>query len=87
MAYKIVLDKNVEKNLDRLEKRNRYFFRRIIEGINNLSSHPFSGKSLVGDKKGYFSLRVGDYRIIYAINHTQQVIQILDISHRREVYR
>ena len=34
-----------------------------------------------------FRARVGDYRIIYAFDLEQNVIHLLAIGHRREIYR
>ncbi len=42
------------------------------------------GKPLQGDLKGMWSLRVGDWRVIYEISGEQ--VRILRIGHRREVY-
>jgi len=35
----------------------------------------------------FYRVRVGDYRIIYAIDDERKMVKILDIGHRREVYR
>jgi len=43
------------------------------------------GKPLQKDFKGLWSLRVGDWRVIYEISGEQ--IRILRIGHRREVYQ
>ncbi len=32
-------------------------------------------------------LRVGDYRIIYTIDPEQNIIHLLGVGHRREIYR
>lgn len=32
-------------------------------------------------------IRVGDYRIIYSINDADRIIKILDIGHRKDIYR
>ena len=32
-------------------------------------------------------IRVGDYRVIYEIDDTQQTVTVLHIGHRRDVYR
>ena len=32
-------------------------------------------------------LRVGDYRIIYAFDAEQNIIHLLGVGHRREIYR
>ena len=34
-----------------------------------------------------FRLRVGDYRIIYTFDPAQNVIHLLAVGHRREIYR
>ncbi len=35
----------------------------------------------------FFRIRIGDYRIIYAIDDSHSIVKILDMGHRREVYR
>ncbi len=42
------------------------------------------GKPLRATLKGYWKLRVGDYRVVYLI-HCEEVI-ILVVCHRKEVY-
>jgi mRNA interferase RelE/StbE len=32
-------------------------------------------------------IRVGDYRVIYEINDKERLLTILDIGHRRDIYR
>ena len=34
-----------------------------------------------------FRIRVGDYRIVYAVDDTEDVVLIARIAHRRDVYR
>lgn len=54
-----------------------------LDGCNNPRQY---GKSLVGDKKGYWRYRVGSYRIIAEIDDMRVRIGIINIAHRREVY-
>ncbi len=35
----------------------------------------------------YLSKAVGDYRVIYEIDEDQKRVNVLRVSHRREVYR
>ena len=42
-------------------------------------------KALAGEWQGYFRLRVGDYRIIFAISSDE--ITIARVRHRSEAYR
>jgi mRNA-degrading endonuclease RelE of RelBE toxin-antitoxin system len=43
------------------------------------------GRALRGTLRGLWSLRVGDYRIIYTIAGDE--VYVLKIGHRREAYR
>lgn len=86
MNYLIKLAKEAESDLDRLEVSDRKIFRRIIVKIESLMENPYDGKPLVGNHKGEFSLRVGNYRIIYTIDHIDCIIYILTVKHRKHVY-
>ena len=60
---------------------------RLFEAaFEQLSTDPYSGKSLVGELKGYWSYRIGQFRIIYSIRKTEIIIEALRVQHRREVY-
>lgn len=45
------------------------------------------GKPLLGVLDGLHSARRGDYRIIYEIHESEQVVLIHRVQHRRDVYR
>ena len=45
----------------------------------------FSDYRLAGSDR--FRLRVGDYRIIYAIDVAKNEVHLLSVGHRREIYR
>jgi mRNA interferase RelE/StbE len=45
------------------------------------------GRPLTGDRKGLWRYRVGDYRIIAAIEGERFVVLVVSVGHRREVYR
>ncbi|MFB2978067.1 type II toxin-antitoxin system RelE/ParE family toxin [Microseira sp. BLCC-F43] len=32
-------------------------------------------------------MRIGDYRVIYEIDDTQQIVTVLHVGNRRDVYR
>lgn len=62
--------------------------RKIVETIQALANdpRPVACKKLAGRDAAY-RLRVGDYRIVYAVNDREVVVEIIKIGHRREVYR
>ena len=45
------------------------------------------GKPLRGQLEGRFSARRGEFRLIYRIFDDRVVVQVIHISHRRDVYR
>ena len=45
------------------------------------------GHPLTGDLKGLWRYRIGDYRIIAAIEEQRFVVLVVSVGHRREVYR
>ena len=59
----------------------------IEKNLIDTKNPRFHGKGLSGDKSGYWRYRVGDYRIIADIRDDEIVIIIVEIGHRREVYR
>ncbi len=45
------------------------------------------GKMLRGDKGGLWRFRIGDYRAICKIEEERLLVLVLDVGHRREIYR
>ena len=69
------------------KKLHQGFQNRILPKLFALEEHPrpFGTKKLADSN--FYRLRVGDYRIIYSVDDPRKIIKILDIAHRREVYR
>ena len=83
MAYKITYKKSVFRDVNRIDKSR---IKKIIDKLEKkLKNDPLSGKALEGEFKGLFRLRVGDYRIIYAV--LPEEVLVLRIAHRKESYR
>lgn len=45
------------------------------------------GKSLTANRSGQWRYRIGDYRIIAQIQDDKVLILILEVGHRREIYK
>lgn len=85
--YSIELAKSVEKALEDIFKSDRKLYGRLISAIEELSQKPYLGKKLKSTLKGDYSLRVGSYRIIYAIHNKKLIIYIIDLGYRRDIYK
>ncbi|MBI2619866.1 MAG: type II toxin-antitoxin system RelE/ParE family toxin [Ignavibacteriales bacterium] len=85
MPMGVELTTRAVKDLDALKRARPQVFQRVVNKIATLQESPEVGKRLVGPLKGMWSLRVGDYRIIYEVGKT--VVVVLTVNHRKEVYR
>ncbi|MBI3552936.1 MAG: type II toxin-antitoxin system RelE/ParE family toxin [Elusimicrobia bacterium] len=72
------------EDLPSLNRDIKARLRRAIEARLTRAPEDY-GKPLVGNLKGYWSLRVGDCRIVYIIEATK--VKIIQISDRRDAYR
>lgn len=85
--YNIFFTRDARKEYEYLYKTNRAIFDRVRAAIQGIADDPSQGKQLRLSLKGQWSYRVGSYRIIYSIEHKKLTVLILDIGHRREIYR
>ncbi|OGW84282.1 MAG: hypothetical protein A2987_01620 [Omnitrophica bacterium RIFCSPLOWO2_01_FULL_45_10] len=60
---------------------------RILPKLFSLETHPRPFGSQKLRDSNFYRVRVGDYRIIYSVDDSRRIIKILDVAHRREVYR
>lgn len=83
--YRVIFTSVAEKAFLRMPKDVQ---RRIDQRLLALQDNPRPPgiKALQGDT-GIYRLRVGDYRILYAVQDKALVVLVLVIGHRREVYR
>ena len=79
------LDSVVEEDIPNLPKTMREIIKKAIE--ERLAIDPVGlGKPLRYSFKGHRRLRVGDYRIVYRIDVEKQIVTIVIIKHRKDVY-
>jgi mRNA interferase RelE/StbE len=73
------------KKLDHLVQRR--ILRFLQERISGQRNPRELGKALTGDKIGLWRYRIGDYRVISDIKDEDQLVLVLRVAHRRQVYR
>ncbi len=83
--YSIVFKKSAEKDLDKIPN---LYYNAIISKIKQLANnpHPNGCKKLVG-RDDLWRVRAGDYRIIYCIKDEILIIEVINIGHRKDVYK
>ncbi|MBN1360415.1 MAG: type II toxin-antitoxin system RelE/ParE family toxin [Sedimentisphaerales bacterium] len=61
---------------------------RIFPRIEALADDPRPQQCLkLRGRRGLWRMRVGDYRVIYAIDDEEKVVDIIAVRHRRDAYR
>ena len=85
MSYSVSFESESITDLDNLDQFVRL---RILNKIQWLSVNfeQITPLSLTGQWSGFYKLRVGDYRVIYELDIEEQLIIIIRIAHRREIY-
>ena len=84
-SYTITFSRSARKELENLPARE---VGRIYPKIESLADQPRpeSCVKLTGES-GLWRIRVGVYRVIYAIDDDAQTVDVVAVRHRRDVYR
>lgn len=78
--YEVLLERNAEKELRRLPSK---VHDRIVEVIAALGTDPRPPgcRKLTGSKSDW-RVRVGDYRVVYEIDHSVRIVRVHRVRHR-----
>lgn len=81
-VYKIVIKKAARKFIDKQPAKQQ---KRIITAIMKL---PHEGDiDTYKAHEGYYRLRVGDYRILYTVDHGVLTVTVTSAENRGQVYK
>ncbi len=83
-GYAILIKRTAEKEMDRLPART---FDRVADAILRLETdpRPRGCRKLAGLEE--YRLRVGAYRVLYAVDDLRRIVEVVAVGHRRDVYR
>ncbi|NLC26011.1 MAG: type II toxin-antitoxin system RelE/ParE family toxin [Fastidiosipila sp.] len=88
MKYRVVYEREAIKSFSKIDKKQQILIISWIEknllDTDDLKKH---GKALKGNLKNYWRYRVGNYRILADINDDQIKIIIVNIGHRKDIYK
>ncbi len=88
MTWSIKVNDKIKKKLAKLDTQSRDRILDFLENtLPNLNNPRQLGQALQGNFQGYWRYRVGDYRILCEIIDNQMIIYVIEVGHRREVYR
>jgi mRNA interferase RelE/StbE len=81
--YEIILSDRAKRQLNKLDPLTR---RRIGAVIERIRIRPFAHVKVVIGESCYRA-RAGDYRILLEIHKGKLIILVLEIGHRRNIYK
>ncbi|MGH3916873.1 MAG: type II toxin-antitoxin system RelE family toxin [Pseudonocardiaceae bacterium] len=85
MSYRIEIAAGALKTLSKLDKPVR---RRLEAAIDRLAEEPRPADVVaMKSMPGHLRMRVGDYRIVYTVQDHRLVVLVVELGHRREIYR
>jgi len=85
--YKLEISNTAARALRGIYYSDRKIYSRLIAVIESLSQNIHQGKQLKGQFRGDFSVRVGDYRIIYTVQKERLIVLVIDVGHSKSIYR
>jgi mRNA interferase RelE/StbE len=84
VSYEIFVERAARKALARLSADA---YERVGNAIEALADDPRSPDSIRLSGRPGYRLRIGDYRILYAVDDEERVVAVFRVGYRRVVYR
>jgi mRNA interferase RelE/StbE len=83
--YELRIFKKQEREIKKISRERKLH---IIQALREIQDDPYAaGKPLDRELAGKFTYKVGPFRIIYKVNKKDNIIQIIAVGHRSNVYK
>jgi mRNA interferase RelE/StbE len=88
LVWTIEITRTAEKQIKKLDApAQKSIVRFLRERLKSAANPRQWGKPLHGDKRGLWRYRVGDFRLICDIQNERITVLVLEVAHRKDVYR
>lgn len=87
MAWNIEVGAKAAKDLKKLGDNAAKRIAKAMREVAALDDPRVRGEALTGNLSGFWRYRVGDWRVIVRFDDGRLIIFVIEIGHRREVYR
>ena len=84
MIRKVTILRRAQKELGELPSEA---YNRVRDAIGGLAEDPRPPGCLKLTGRDGWRIRVGNYRLVYEIDDSGQMVTVLHVGHRRDVYR
>ncbi|MBV9788275.1 MAG: type II toxin-antitoxin system RelE/ParE family toxin [Chloroflexi bacterium] len=82
--YAVVIVRSAQKELARLPSAD---YARVLAAIDALAATPRPAGCVKLTGSEFWRIRVGQYRVVYAIKDTELIVTVVKVGNRRDVYR
>ena len=88
MQYRVEFSRQASRQMKKLDRQAILMIKAwVMKNLEGTTQPRWHGKALKGQMKGLWRYRVGDYRLIAEIQDKVVTIVIVEVGHRREIYR
>ncbi len=88
MRYSVEYTQTAVKQLKKMDRKIASFIISFIEDkLVDCENPRLHGKALQGNLNDKWRYRVGDYRILTLIEDDKVIITVVEIGHRKEIYK
>ncbi len=84
IGYTLQVQPRAVKAIAKLQTKDQ---KKIHAALLLLSENPFPPASAKLTNREGYRVRVGNFRILYTVDGKKLIIQIVEVGHRREIYR
>ncbi|MGB2770603.1 MAG: type II toxin-antitoxin system RelE/ParE family toxin [Candidatus Zixiibacteriota bacterium] len=87
MKYKVIVHKRAARYLKSLPESQRQRIKQSLRELEGGITGKVDVKSMAGEWKGYYRMRIGDDRVIFWIDHKLKTMYVDHIGSRGEIYK
>jgi mRNA interferase RelE/StbE len=84
MPYQVIVERQIVKKIKKLSLSIQTNIYNVIAALEE-NPRPVGSKKLQGAEA--WRIRVGDYRIVYEIQDDILIVTVVNVGHRRDVYK
>jgi len=86
--YEYYIEKNLKSKLKKIYKKNKGFYKVVINKIDEIIRNPHHYKPLRYDLKGLRRVHIEkSFVLVFEIDEDNEVIRSLDLNHHDKIYR
>jgi mRNA interferase RelE/StbE len=88
LAWTVKLSDDAKRDLQKLDKPlQKRITSFLLDRLQTTDNPRLTGKALQGKFSGLWRYRVGDFRLLCRIEDNELIILVIEIGHRKEIYK